>query len=116
MKKKDLIVIGVLCVVLAIGYMIFQMTQGKKEIVEVRYHNEVIATVDLSKDATYTYDGDYGKFSLEVKDQKYHAVNVDCPNHDCEKIGWVKEGSSKSIVCVPNQIYVIQTGVEDVVQ
>ena len=47
-----------------------------------------------------------------MQDHQYRAVNVDCPNHDCEKVGWVKEGSSKSIICVPNQIYVVQANVE----
>ena len=59
-----------------------------------------------------TFKGDYGEFHLEVQDHQYRAVNVDCPNHDCEKVGWVKEGSSKSIICVPNQIYVVQANVE----
>lgn len=116
MKKKDIILIIVLCIVLGVGYLVFEMFQGKKDTVEVRYKNEVIDVIDISVDKTYTYDGSYGKFSLEVKDHQYHAVNVECPNHDCEKMGWVKEGSSKSIVCVPNEIYVIQVGTEDQIQ
>ena len=51
-----------------------------------------------------------------MKDGQYHAVNVDCPNHDCEKVGWVKKGSSKQIVCVPNDIYVIQSEAVDQIQ
>lgn len=113
MKKKDLIFIICLCVVLGIGYIVFEFTQGKKDTVEVHYQNDIIETIDISVDKTYTFEGTYGKFSLEVKDRKYHAVNVECPNHDCEKIGWVKEGSSKPITCVPNEIFVIQSGTED---
>ncbi|MEG0276927.1 MAG: NusG domain II-containing protein [Coprobacillus sp.] len=116
MKKKDMIVIVILCVILGVGYFVYDMFQGKKEIVNVYYKNEMIDTVDIAKNETYTYKGSYGKFSLEVKDKKYHAVNVECPNHDCEKVGWVKEGSSLSIVCVPNEIYVIQEGAGDVVK
>lgn len=108
MKKKDIIFIIGLCIVIGVGYFVFQMFQGDKSIVEVYYKNEVLTTIDISVDKTYTYEGSYGKFSLEVKDHAYHAVEVDCPNHDCEKIGWVKEGSSKSIICLPNEIYVIQ--------
>jgi hypothetical protein len=51
----------------------------------------------------------------EVLDGKYHAVNVECPNHDCEKVGWVTIGSSKQIVCVPNEIYIMQSDVIDTV-
>lgn len=116
MKKKDMIVIVILCIIIGIGYFVYMMTQGEKEIVEVFYKDKAIATIDINVNKTYTYKGDYGNFSLEVKDQKYHAVNVDCPNHDCEKIGWVKEGESKNIICVPNQIYVTQSAKDDGVQ
>lgn len=28
-------------------------------------------------------------------------------------MGWVKEGSSKTIMCLPNEIYVVQAETED---
>lgn len=116
MKKKDYIVIIVLVIVIGLGYFVYQMTQGEKEVIEVYYQNKVIKTVDINVNKTYTFQGSYGSFSLEVKDGKYHATNVECPNHDCEKVGWVSKGSAKQIVCVPNEIYVIQSGVEDNIQ
>ncbi len=88
------------------------MFEGEKKYVEVYYKNELIETIDISKNQLYTYKGSYGTFHLEVKDTKYHATNVDCPNHDCENVGWVSLGDSKSIVCVPNEIYVIQSGTD----
>ena len=116
MKKKDLIVIIVLLVISGIGYFVFQLSQGEKEVAEIYYKNEVVKVIDINVDQTYTIEGSYGSFSIEVKDGKYHAVNVDCPNHDCEKVGWVSIGSSKQIVCVPNEIYVIQTDAVDQIQ
>ncbi|MCI9050065.1 MAG: NusG domain II-containing protein [Coprobacillus sp.] len=116
MKKKDLIVIIILVLLIGGGYFVFQLLQGEKEVVEVYYKNQVVETIDIKIDKVYTLKGSYGNFSLEVKDGKYHAINVECPNHDCEKVGWVNQGSSKQIVCVPNEIYVIQTGVEDNIQ
>lgn len=122
MKKKDWIVIVVLALFICGGYFFYQMTQGNQSnqsdqhLAEIYYQNKVIQTVDLSVDDVYTIKGSYGSFSLEVKDGKYHAVHVKCPNHDCEKVGWIKIGSNKQIVCVPNEIYVVQKGVEDQVQ
>lgn len=116
MKKKDFIVIVLLCLMIGVGYFIFQMMQGEKDTVEVYYKNELVQRIDISVDKIYTFEGSYGKFNLEVKDRQYHAVDVECPNHDCEKMGWMKEGSSKSIICVPNEIYVIQAGTEDQIQ
>ena len=116
MKKKDWIVIVGLCVILTIGYGIYRMTQGEKDIIEIYYKNQVVETIDIHKNKTYTLQGSYGSFSLEVKDGQYRATHVDCPNHDCEKVCWVKQGSAKQIVCVPNEIYVVQRGMEDQVQ
>ncbi len=109
MKKKDIIVILVLSVVIGIGYLIMSMIQKEKDTVEVYFKNELIETLDLSKNQVYTYEGSYGVFHLEVKNGEYHATDVQCPNHDCENVGWVKLGQTKEIVCVPNEIYVIQT-------
>ena len=115
MKKKDLIVIGIILVICAIGYFVMGMMQGESNSAEIYYKNEVVETVDLSVNDTYTLKGSYGSFSLEVKDGAYRATNVECPNHDCEKVGWVTTGSSKQIVCVPNEIYIMQSDVIDAV-
>lgn len=116
MKKKDFIVIGILLVICALGYFIMTMMQGEQEVAQIYYKNEVVETVDININKTYTIKGSYGSFSLEVKDGQYHATNVECPNHDCEKMGWVSIGSSKQIVCVPNEIYVIQSNAVDSVE
>ncbi|MCD7839871.1 MAG: NusG domain II-containing protein [Erysipelotrichaceae bacterium] len=116
MKKRDIIVIIALCLVIAIGYMIYNNIQTDTNTIEVYYQNELIDTVDISIDATYSYTGSYGIFNLEVKDRQYHATDVECPNHDCEKMGWIKEGSTKSIICLPNEIYVIQTNAEEQIE
>lgn len=108
MKKKDFIIIAILLIIIGVGYFIYSSFISAGSYAIVYYNNKEIDRVDLSVDNIYTYSGDYGSFSLEVKDHKYHAVNVECPNHDCEKVGWVEEGSSVSIICVPNNIYVQQ--------
>ena len=109
MKKKDIIVIVVLLVVIGVGYLVFSMMQGKKDVVEVYYKDELIEKIDISVDKTYTFKGSYGKFSLEVKNHEYHAVNVECPNHDCEKMGWISTAGN-AIVCMPNRLLVTIIG------
>lgn len=110
MKKKDIIVIVVLCLLLGIGYFVFNHFQTKEDIIEVYYNQKLIKEIDINKNHLYKFEGDYGCFYLEVKNQQYRAIDVECPNHNCEKVGWVKKGSSIPIVCVPNDIYVIQKG------
>ncbi|MCD7892508.1 MAG: NusG domain II-containing protein [Erysipelotrichaceae bacterium] len=116
MKKRDMMIIIILCLIIGIGYLIYINMQTDTNTIEVYYQNELIDTLDISVDASYTYTGTYGTFTLEVEDRQYHATNVDCPNHDCEKMGWIKEGSTKSIICLPNEIYVIQSNAEEQIE
>jgi len=114
MKKKDFMIIAILLVIVGAGYFIYSMLQTDKDYAIVYYQNKEIDQIDLNIDKVYTYEGSYGHFSIEVKDHKYHATNVECPNHDCEKVGWVDQGSSVSIICVPNEIYVQQENAKNI--
>ena len=113
MKKKDLIVIVVLLIISGIGIFGYQMMNGDNETVAIYYQKELVQELDINENQVYTLEGEYGSFSLEIKDGQYRAINVECPNHNCEKVGWVKKGSSKQIVCSPNDIYIQQIGVEE---
>ncbi len=112
MTKKDVKFIVGLCVISIIvvfGYFLYSLHNYQNHTnVNVYYHNELIEHFDLSKDATYKVEGDVGNMTIEVKDNAYRVINVDCPNHQCEQVGWVKKGSLNTILCVPNDIYIIQ--------
>lgn len=109
MKKKDIIICFIIFIVIGIGYIIYSMNHTSDHYTYVYYHNKQIDKIDLNINDTYTYQGDNGSFTLEVKDHQYHAINVDCPNHNCEEVGWVSMGESTAIICLPNQIYVQQS-------
>lgn len=49
----------------------------------------------------------WGDLTIEVKDGKWHVSKVDCPNHNCEKMGWVDADSILPIQCIPNGIYIV---------
>ena len=112
MTKKDLKFIGILLVIVVIlsgGYFLLTKQRANKVAqVDVYYHNEIVMQFDISKDATYDLQGDYGWMHIEVKDEAYHVYDVECPNHDCEHMGWVEKGSTKTILCVPNDIFIKQ--------
>lgn len=83
-----------------------KLTSKPKEMGIVQHGDEVILTFDISKDATYDFKGDYGKMTLEVKDHQFRLINVECPNHLCEQMGWINSESLIPIVCLPNGIMV----------
>lgn len=74
--------------------------------VGIVHKHEVIKWFDSGIDGKYTVEGNYGKFSVECKNGKWHAYQVECPNHLCEKMGWDDGNLLVPITCIPNDIYV----------
>ncbi|MFQ9924388.1 MAG: NusG domain II-containing protein [Beduini sp.] len=112
MTKKDLkfiVALLLISVVLFIGYQWF--IHGRADQIEkafVYHNNELVMEFKIDEDATYELTGDYGKMHIEVKDGKYRVYEVECPNHDCERVGWVAKGSTTTILCVPNDVFIRQ--------
>ena len=106
MKRKEiLIIIGliILGITLYIGVSFF----GEKEEYDLKNgKGEVLFSFNLSEDNYFEVEGDYGIFHLEIKDGYIRAIDVDCPNHDCEKVGFVKGKDALRIICLPNNLAV----------
>lgn len=111
-KRKEYIIIGLLLVI-AGGFFAFNRYNSMKNAdeitkIEVRYKDEVIKEIDFTVDGEYEIEVDLGHLHVEVKDGAYRVFDVDCPDKICEEVGWVKKGSEKLIVCLPNSIVLVQ--------
>lgn len=101
MKLWD--VVGILCVALTGGALLFYATRTPPgsfvEIItptgEYRY--------SLEKDRLVTVPGREGPYRFEIKGGKIRAVEAVCPNQVCVHRGWI-EREGDSIVCVPNGV------------
>ena len=108
MKKKELIIVIILAIIGLIGFFIIRYTRSFVTYVKViDDHDQVLLKVDINEDAVYEIKGAYGLFHLEVKDGKWHAFDVDCPNHNCEKMGWASKDLNYPIICLPNRLWVV---------
>lgn len=107
MKKKELYVLIIIVVLCFAGMGFIYLNNQNKTYGTVYYGDgTVVLKFDINEDAYYTIKGDYGEFHLEVKDGKWRAHDVDCPNGDCEKMGWSSKELYLPIVCLPNRIWV----------
>lgn len=108
MNNKDKkFIVGCLVIAFIAGfiYFILEMNhQGDKGIVE--YQEKILFEFSLNKDDIYEFEGSYGTMHLEVKDGRYRVVDVDCPNHNCEQMGWHDKDSYTPIVCLPNEVII----------
>ncbi len=116
MKKEELktiIIIAIILGIVSFGVYAFRYIQIKNREAGITYvyvqrGNEVVAKYDIDVDGYYDIQGDYGTFHLQIEGGRYRAINVDCPNKNCEGFGWIEKGSLVTISCLPNGIYVYQ--------
>ncbi len=111
MKKKEKRFLLVLCIILAAAILIIRNPWRKKEpdvVVDIRHSNEIVESFDPYVDATYHIQGSYGTLDVEVKDGKWHVTNEQCPNHICASVGWVGVGEDIPIVCMPNEVIIME--------
>lgn len=110
-RNKEYIAIG-LFLVLAVGafFGVKMLLPDAETItnIEVRYKDEVLQTIDLSKDGVYEIEVTLGHLYVHVENEEYWVQDVDCPDKICEKFGKVKKGSSTIIACLPNNIVLVQ--------
>ena len=108
MRKKEIIVV---CALLILALGVFGLMQyinsAKNNCYIANAAGDHLLDFNLDEDGYYEVTGDYGTFHLEVKDSKMRAIDVECPNHDCEAMGWVSRDFPMPIVCLPNNLIVV---------
>jgi len=108
MKRKEIVIVIIICVLCLVSYFAISFFNANKNNVVVKNaKGEILLTFNIDEDNYYELEGDYGKFCIEVNDHKCRAINVDCPNHNCEEVGWISCKNPLPIVCLPNNIVVM---------
>lgn len=101
--KKDIIIIISLLLLAVIIYLLCQKFIFKSSTqAEILYNNNVIQTVDLSKDRVFSPDG-FPNVQFEVKDGAIAFVKSDCPDKICIHTGFINK-TGQSAVCLPNKL------------
>ena len=114
-KKKlrnDIILIVSLLLVAVVSLVLVLSTRIKKNLIAtISVQNNVVETVDLSKeaDADYYINGLKGIVHVHTHDGAIAVVESNCPHQDCVKMGYVKE-TNKPIICAYNGVYIVING------
>lgn len=107
MKKKEIVIVVVALVLALVGYLTFSFVNSNKTNCTVKNASgDLLLEFDINEDNYYTLEGEYGTFHIEVKDGQCRATHVDCPNHNCEAVGWISPKNPLPIVCIPNNIVI----------
>ncbi|MBR2066943.1 MAG: NusG domain II-containing protein [Solobacterium sp.] len=132
MKKKEIYALIVLvCIALVMLVVLnknrlFSSNSSTQEIpteeakgdwIAVGHRGHVILYFDSGIDAKHTVEGLVGKMEIEVKNKEWHISYVDCPNHTCEKMGWMNIDSwGVPITCLPNDIIIVPKTMADTME
>lgn len=106
-KEHKYLALLFLIVLIFCGIFYGSIRNKEQEYAVVEYQKEELLRFDIKKDAVYQVEGAVGIMNIEVKNGRFHVYDVDCPNHDCEKMGWIDtESIIPMIVCLPNEIVI----------
>lgn len=104
--KFDILLGTVLLLVALCLFLVFNKIKKSGSSVEVKVNNKIVGVYSLSKDGSYDIKSSFdGKLTLVIKDNKAYAVEANCPDHLCEKMGKISK-VGESIICLPHQIFI----------
>ncbi len=107
MKKRDLILIGIVLAVALIALAIVQLFKEDGAYVCVRINGVEVATYSLSVDGEYPLNG--GTNVLKIQNGEAWMIEADCPTRGqtrCTAQGKISK-TTESITCEPNKLTVV---------
>ena len=108
-RKWDIAVIAVvalLAVLLFVWFLPKETSTGTYA--EIYQDGELIKTVSLAQNQTFTADGKYSN-TVTIQDGKIAVTASSCPGEDCVHCGWIS-AAGRSIVCLPNGLEIRVVG------
>ena len=118
-NRTDFVVYGTcLLLVLALLLTLLGTQQTAAKVVHVYYDNQLVHTMLLSQDETYTMEvANYplllDQLVIEVKDGQVRVVEEESPKHYCSLLGYQSQAGT-SIICAPNSVKIVIEGSTDI--
>ncbi len=107
MKKKDLILVGIILAVILIAFLVISLVKTDGAYVIVRVDGVQVARYELSENGEYPLNG--GTNVLRIEDGKAYLISANCPDLLCVNQGKIDE-SGEVITCLPNRLTVTVYG------
>jgi len=105
LSKRELIII-IICI--AIGLLTYMLIHSQKKeqhaVAQVSCDGKIIMVINLDEDNIYHIDAEYPA-TLVVKDGAICFIDSVCPNHDCERFGYIHI-PNESAICLPAKLSV----------
>lgn len=110
MKKRDLILIGVIVAVILVAFAVQILTVEDGAYVLVRVDGEEVGRYSLNQDGEYELNG--GTNVLRIEGGQACLILANCPDHLCVKQGNISK-RGETITCLPNRLTVTVYGADE---
>ncbi|MBR7181782.1 MAG: NusG domain II-containing protein [Clostridia bacterium] len=110
MKKRDLILIGIVLAVILLSFLLITLLKKDGAYVIVRVNGEEVARYSLAEDGEYELNG--GSNILRIEGGKAYLTEANCPDHLCINQGKIDQ-TGETITCLPNRLTVTVYGADD---
>lgn len=103
-KADKFLITLLLCLAAAGIFYELSFMQGTAKMLEVNAggHKRLYR---LDRDDVIAVDGVTGGLTIEIKQGKARVQQALCPDHICERVGWISQAPQR-IICVPNKVIV----------
>lgn len=105
MNKNDFKLIFIVLIVTSLLFVYYFANKHPANQALVYRDSNLILTIDLSVDATYTVEGNNGPVTIKVWNHQIKVEQENSPYHLCSKQGYISE-ANESIICLPNHIVI----------
>ncbi len=106
--KTNTIALAAVALVVAAGFLLlwWQGRSPSGAYVHIWVGGQPYRTIELANatPGVFSIEQDTGRpVSFEIKDNRIRFINVTCPDHLCEQVGFVHT-EGQTAICMPNQV------------
>lgn len=104
MKTKTWVALLALLLLVCGGLSLILLRPQEAAYAEISSQGQVVKTVDLRIDQSFTVSTATGSNTVTVRDGKIAVTEASCPDHYCMDRGYCSGGAQ--IVCLPNRLVI----------
>ncbi len=114
MKKSDIILAIALIAlsVIAAAAAHYRVNDTQEKYIRIETEEGMYGTYPLSEDMQLYVSAGDGYNIIEISGGRVHIAQADCPDHYCERMGFISD-NGQVLICLPHRLIVSIYGGED---
>ena len=104
MKTRTYLLIFGAILALCAAVLLFLPKAGDGKTAEIYLDGELLRTVDLEKNETFTVESDRGSNEITIENGTIRVSAATCPDQICVQCGACSDGAP--VVCLPNRLVI----------